>query len=259
MERVDAELHGWPQAPYPSKDEADANYLRLLDVALRPEAPRGADRRRQPQPVHGRAGRVARRGPRRRRTGWTSRCCRAWRRRRRGRSSADAGRIVLYTPVVRDRGLRRRRRLSGAPAGGERGAGELPARAVRRRCPAGTARSSGSATAVARPASVAGGPRRTQDRAAERGRSAVARRRSRNEPDTDPSLPANRGVGAAARSAATRRPVRAPSRVRSGRGRRRIATALSRRAVVGRHPARERAAPAARLPHDALAAAAASC
>lgn len=37
MERVEAELHGWPQAPYPTKDEVDANYVRLLDAALRPE------------------------------------------------------------------------------------------------------------------------------------------------------------------------------------------------------------------------------
>src|SRR5690606_40093103 len=36
MERVEAELHGWPQAPYPTKDEVDANYVRLLDAALRP-------------------------------------------------------------------------------------------------------------------------------------------------------------------------------------------------------------------------------
>src|SRR5699024_521004 len=28
---------GWPQAPYPSKLDVDANYLRLIDTALRPE------------------------------------------------------------------------------------------------------------------------------------------------------------------------------------------------------------------------------
>jgi RHH-type proline utilization regulon transcriptional repressor/proline dehydrogenase/delta 1-pyrroline-5-carboxylate dehydrogenase len=36
MERVDAELHGWPQAPYESKAEVDASYKRLLDRALDP-------------------------------------------------------------------------------------------------------------------------------------------------------------------------------------------------------------------------------
>jgi len=36
MERVDAELHGWPQAPYPTKPDVDASYKRLLDRALDP-------------------------------------------------------------------------------------------------------------------------------------------------------------------------------------------------------------------------------
>ena len=37
MERVDAELHGWRQAPYPTKADVDASYKRLLESALRPE------------------------------------------------------------------------------------------------------------------------------------------------------------------------------------------------------------------------------
>ncbi|MGH3732459.1 MAG: proline dehydrogenase family protein [Acidimicrobiales bacterium] len=37
MEHVEAELHGWQAAPYGSKADVDASYLRLLDVALRPE------------------------------------------------------------------------------------------------------------------------------------------------------------------------------------------------------------------------------
>ncbi len=36
MERVDAELHGWPQAPYTSKADADASWKRLVDRALDP-------------------------------------------------------------------------------------------------------------------------------------------------------------------------------------------------------------------------------
>ena len=36
MEHVEAELRGWPSAPFASKDEADAQYKRLLDVALDP-------------------------------------------------------------------------------------------------------------------------------------------------------------------------------------------------------------------------------
>ncbi|GAA4783854.1 bifunctional proline dehydrogenase/L-glutamate gamma-semialdehyde dehydrogenase [Microbacterium gilvum] len=34
MERVDAALHGWPQAPYDTKADTDANYLRCLDAAF---------------------------------------------------------------------------------------------------------------------------------------------------------------------------------------------------------------------------------
>jgi RHH-type proline utilization regulon transcriptional repressor/proline dehydrogenase/delta 1-pyrroline-5-carboxylate dehydrogenase len=36
MEQVDAEQHGWSQAPYPSKADVDASYKRMLDSALRP-------------------------------------------------------------------------------------------------------------------------------------------------------------------------------------------------------------------------------
>lgn len=35
-ERVEAEIHGWPQAPFLEKDETDANYKRMLDVVLDP-------------------------------------------------------------------------------------------------------------------------------------------------------------------------------------------------------------------------------
>ena len=34
MERVKAAMHGWPQAPYPTKAETDANYKRCLDWVL---------------------------------------------------------------------------------------------------------------------------------------------------------------------------------------------------------------------------------
>ena len=37
MERVDAELHGWKQAPYGTKAEVDANYKRLVDWVLTPD------------------------------------------------------------------------------------------------------------------------------------------------------------------------------------------------------------------------------
>ena len=37
MERVEAAVRGWPQAPYPTKAETDANYKRCLDWVLTPE------------------------------------------------------------------------------------------------------------------------------------------------------------------------------------------------------------------------------
>ena len=37
MERVEAAMRGWPQAPYGSKAETDANYKRCLDWVLTPE------------------------------------------------------------------------------------------------------------------------------------------------------------------------------------------------------------------------------
>ena len=37
MERVEASLRGWPQAPFTSKPETDANYKRMLHEALAPE------------------------------------------------------------------------------------------------------------------------------------------------------------------------------------------------------------------------------
>ena len=37
MERVEAALHGWPQAPFKSKLDTDANYKRMVNFALQPE------------------------------------------------------------------------------------------------------------------------------------------------------------------------------------------------------------------------------
>jgi RHH-type proline utilization regulon transcriptional repressor/proline dehydrogenase/delta 1-pyrroline-5-carboxylate dehydrogenase len=37
VERVEAELHGWWPAPFATKSETDASFVRLLDVALRPD------------------------------------------------------------------------------------------------------------------------------------------------------------------------------------------------------------------------------
>ncbi|MDR2380796.1 MAG: bifunctional proline dehydrogenase/L-glutamate gamma-semialdehyde dehydrogenase [Bifidobacteriaceae bacterium] len=37
MEQVECQLHGWEQAIYPSKEAVDANYVRVIDWAVRPE------------------------------------------------------------------------------------------------------------------------------------------------------------------------------------------------------------------------------
>ena len=37
MERIEAAVHGWPQAPYEDKAEVDANYKRMLEYGSRPE------------------------------------------------------------------------------------------------------------------------------------------------------------------------------------------------------------------------------
>src|SRR5262245_57402744 len=37
MERIEAAVHGWPQAPYQTKIEVDANYKRMLEYGCRPE------------------------------------------------------------------------------------------------------------------------------------------------------------------------------------------------------------------------------
>lgn len=41
MERVDAALHDWPQAPFRTKAETDANYKRMVQYALHPEHLKG--------------------------------------------------------------------------------------------------------------------------------------------------------------------------------------------------------------------------
>lgn len=41
MEQVDAAMHGWEQAPYATKADTDANYVRCVDWVLRPDRLRG--------------------------------------------------------------------------------------------------------------------------------------------------------------------------------------------------------------------------
>ena len=188
MEQVDAELHDWPQAPYATKAEVDANYVRLLDraiggdlvdalrlgvashhlhhVALAVElaAARGAERQVDVEMLQGMApaqARVVARDVREQ--------------------------LVLYTPVVHSGDfdaavsyLVRRLEENASPENylyalfSDAGPASYEERfraSVRDRD------------------AVAATPRRTQDRSTEH---VDLRDRFRNEPDTDPSLPANR-------------------------------------------------------------------
>ncbi|MBT4845756.1 MAG: bifunctional proline dehydrogenase/L-glutamate gamma-semialdehyde dehydrogenase [Planctomycetaceae bacterium] len=43
MERVDASLRGWPQSPFKTKLQTDANYKRMLDYALQPQHARAVN------------------------------------------------------------------------------------------------------------------------------------------------------------------------------------------------------------------------
>ncbi|MCF4120084.1 bifunctional proline dehydrogenase/L-glutamate gamma-semialdehyde dehydrogenase [Antribacter sp. KLBMP9083] len=106
MEQVEAELHDWPQAPYPTKPDVDANYVRLLDRALRPERTQAV---RIGAASHnlfhvalavllGRARGVAEALDVEMLQGMAPAEARAVR----DEVARDGGRVVLYTPVVRD-------------------------------------------------------------------------------------------------------------------------------------------------------------
>ena len=193
MERVHAEVHGWPQAPYLTKPETDSNYYRLLDLALQPDL---ADALRVGVASHNLftsalAWELAdRRGVTRQLDaemlqGMAPGQARAVR--------EVFGTVILYTPVVRTEDfdvavsyLVRRLEENADPEnflhslfapegeGAMDGQEEVFARAVRSRW------------------ETPAGPRRRQDRTAESGRQAPRTGRFANEPDTDPALPANR-------------------------------------------------------------------
>lgn len=197
MEKVDAERHGWPQAPYPTKADVDANYVRCLERVLRPEladalrvgvashhlhhvalavelaAERGVEGQLDVEMLQGMAPEAAR------------------------AVAADVSEpLVLYTPVVH-RGdfdaavsyLVRRLEENATPENYLYAlfSADGPASYEER-----------FLASVHDAATVSTTPRRTQDRHDE---TPPARDRFANEPDTDPSLPANRAWARAAVSA----------------------------------------------------------
>jgi RHH-type proline utilization regulon transcriptional repressor/proline dehydrogenase/delta 1-pyrroline-5-carboxylate dehydrogenase len=201
MEVVDAELHGWPRAPYDSKLETDANYRRLVDEALRPERLRST---RIGLASHNlfdvawalalaRERGVADRVDVEMLQGMAPGSARAVR--------SEAGRLRLYTPTVAPDDfdvaisyLVRRLEEAASPENFLRTGAALDRDPVALASEAERFRS-----AVERRGSVAVGPRRTQDRRAEE---RLARGPGlppavfANEPDTDPSLASNRAWAA---------------------------------------------------------------
>ncbi len=218
MERVDAALHDWPQAPYATKAEVDANYVRLLDRALRPEladalrvgvashhlhhvalavelaAARGVEHQMDVEMLQGMAPAQAEA---------VAADLRGSGGREAERSRTIESNLVLYTPVVHaedfDAAVSYLVRRLEENAGHENYlyamfSADGPASYLDR-----------FRASVRDRDTVVDQPRRTQDRSAERseesrsGHSTSRNRRSstgdpefRNEPDTDPSLPANR-------------------------------------------------------------------
>jgi RHH-type proline utilization regulon transcriptional repressor/proline dehydrogenase/delta 1-pyrroline-5-carboxylate dehydrogenase len=202
MERVEAELRGWPQAPFATKAEVDANYKRLLDLAL---APHNAGALRVGAASHNLFD-----------VGWAL----AWREvvggdrleiemlegmaNPQARAVARlAGRLLLYAPIVRRHDfesavayLVRRFDENTAPENFLAQLFELEPGS-----PAWEAERSRFEQAVVERRRPAATPRRNQDRREEESRPAAAPAEPvvpapaapfRNEPDTDFALPANR-------------------------------------------------------------------
>lgn len=193
MEKVDAEMHGWRQAPYTTKHHTDANYKRCVDWVMTPErlagvrigiashnlfdlafahllsVDRGVDRRIEIEMLQGMAPAQAR------------------------AVKADSPDLLLYTPVVAKSDfdvaisyLFRRLEENAAP--------ENFLRALFGLRP-GTKQFEGQrrrfSEALAQRRGVSAEPRRTQDRSAPMTYGGPPAR-FKNEPDTDPALGANR-------------------------------------------------------------------
>ncbi len=238
MEHVDAELHDWEQAPFTSKPGTDASYVRLLDLALRPElagalrvgvashnlfhvalahelaTARGVGEQMDVEMLQGMAPAQA-------------------------RAVRDVvGGLILYTPVVHAGDFDVAvsylvRRLE------ENAASENYLYALFSPEPSALVeQESAFRDSVRDRNAVEDSARRTQDRTAE---PAPFPARFENTPDTDPSLPANR-TWAAAAIAAEPAPVRVPELTEVAAVDEVVAGALAAATGWAATPAAERAA-----------------
>lgn len=209
METITADLHGWVRAPYATKAETDANYLRLLDRVLRPEHAGNLRVGVASHNLFSMAAAVELARARGVEDQIDAEMLQGMAPAQQDAIEADVGRLILYTPVVDVRSFDVAvsylvRRLeenaaeenflhamtaAGGGSGGGTGGGAMAGQ-VRRFRDAVDARNGVSAE-----------PRRTQDRRAEAEPGAVTTPRAAeaqsttvfaNEPDTDPALPANR-------------------------------------------------------------------
>lgn len=193
MEKVDAAMHGWRQAPYTTKHHTDANYKRCVDWVMSPERlagvrigvashnlfdlafahllsiERGVAQRVEIEMLQGMAEAQAR------------------------AVKADASSLLLYTPVVAKSDfdvaisyLFRRLEENAAPENFLRALFGLQPGTERFE-----AQRQRFVDALAQRWVVPSGPRRTQDQSAPKTYEGPPAR-FENEPDTDPALPANR-------------------------------------------------------------------
>jgi len=197
MERFDAATHGWPQAPYATKLEVDANYKRMLEYGARPEHAEavhlGVASHNLFDIAYGLVLREARHVE-----PWVEFEMLEGMANHQARAvHARAGGLLLYAPVVRAEDfhsaiayLVRRLDENTAPENFLRHVFDLEPGA-----PSFSAERDRFLAAFELRSGLSDAPRRTQDRRAEAGAPAVRHRLGagfENEPDTDWTLAANR-------------------------------------------------------------------
>ena len=198
MERIEAAVHGWPQAPYETKAEVDANYKRMLEYGSRPEHAEAVHLGVASHNLFDIAHGLVLREDRHVEPGVEFEMLEGMANHQARAVQARAGGLLLYAPVVREEDfhsaiayLVRRLDENTAPENFLRHIFDLEPGS-----PDWVAERDRFLAAFELVAGLSDAPRRTQDRGAE----AVAPPRPRrldlrfeNDPDTDWTLAANRG------------------------------------------------------------------